>query len=204
MNFKFSWSSFVCSSYANFNHYYYINCVHFTGPHSTDAYKKFIAKIEKFTRFFCIFLSISIGFLFFSVLPYSLVRYYIFDMGEDSFYLYCPSWFVFHSIKWNELSRTKINFFLHRKRYPFNWKSPAGYLVAWMAQWVVGPTSGSLYIQFPNIFFASCWLFMFIAEDITQDVLKFNTIVTTTSDETCAELTKRFCDTVHIYSDAKE
>lgn len=42
-----------------------------------------------------------------------------------------------------------------------------------------------------------------MAEDITQDVAAFNFIVSTTSNESCGELKKRFRDTVEIYTDAK-
>lgn len=86
-------------------------------------------------------------------------------------------------------------------RYPFDWKSPAGYLVAWLSQFAGGASVASIYTQFLNIFIGSCWFFTFTAEDITQDVVAFNIMQ---SAATKAELTRRFCDIVQIYSDAKQ
>lgn len=45
---------------------------------------------------------------------------------------------------------------------------------------------------------------MFIAEDITQDVVAFNDFVETTTDENGTELKKRFCDFVQLHSDTKQ
>lgn len=76
--------------------------------------------------------------------------------------------------------------------------------MAWVAQCAGGTAIGSILIQFPNLLIGSCRLFTFIAEDITQDVAAFNTIANTASSVDCAELRKRFCDMVQIYSDAKQ
>lgn len=75
--------------------------------------------------------------------------------------------------------------------------------MAWLVQ-SAGATTGSVYIQFCNFFFGSCWLFIFIAEDITQDVAGFNFIATTSTGQNCGELSKRFRDMVQIHSDAKQ
>lgn len=59
-------------------------------------------------------------------------------------------------------------------------------------------------MQFSNIFFGSCGLFIFMAEDITQDVAAFNIISKTARlDENRRELTSRFCEIAQFYSDAK-
>lgn len=89
-------------------------------------------------------------------------------------------------------------------RYPFDWRTPFGYLVASLAQFVGTLTVESIYIQFLNIVFGSCWLFIFVAEDIIQDVDAFNTSIKAISNESHTELTKRFCDLLRIYSDAKQ
>lgn len=91
-----------------------------------------------------------------------------------------------------------------RKRYPFDWRTPYGYLVAWLAQCAAGTTVGCSVTQFLNLVFGSCWLFIFIAEDIAQDVAAFNIIAATTPDKKSAELMKRFCDMVQIHLDAKQ
>lgn len=90
--------------------------------------------------------------------------------------------------------------------YPFDWRTPYGYFVAWMAQCVGGESTATIYVQFLNLVFGSCWLFVFIAEDITKDVFAFNIIAKakTTSNENHTELTKCFRDMVQIYSEAKQ
>lgn len=87
---------------------------------------------------------------------------------------------------------------------PFDWRTPHGYLPAYLSQ-CVGGASAVLGVQFLNFVFGSCWLFIFIAEDITKDLAAFNTITkTTTSDENRAEVIKHFCDIVQNYTDAKQ
>lgn len=77
-------------------------------------------------------------------------------------------------------------------------------MVAWLAQLLGGVFQACAIVQFLNILFGSCGLFMFIAKDITQDAAGFNFAATETSDENRTELKKRFCDLVQIYSDTKE
>lgn len=180
----------------------------FVGVHSRIAYEKLIAKIELFNNFlFFAFVSTD-TILFFTVLPYTCVRYYIFNMAEDSYFLFCPSWFVFfRKIKFSSKSTKKIDIIVKFSfsRYPFDWKTPFGYLLAWLAQCATAPTLGSIYIQFPNLLIGSCWLFIFIAEDVTQDVTAFNVIVkATTANKNRVELTKRFSAMVQIYLDANQ
>lgn len=143
----------------------------------------------------------TLAILFFSAAPCSFMRYYMFNMGADSFLLFGPSWFVV-TIKRNCLNEQKIHENT-RIRYPFDWKSPPGYLVAWLAQFAGGAISGCIYGQFLSVFIASCWLFTFVAEDITQDVTAFNR-QSTKAVKCRAELKKRFCDIIQTYSDAKQ
>lgn len=98
----------------------------------------------------------------------------------------------------------KINF--HSKiRFPFDWKTPCGYLVAWFTQCAGCIVGVNIDIQFLNLVFGSCWLFIFIAEDITQDVIEFNLFVAeATSNEDRTECTKRFRGMVQVYTDAKQ
>lgn len=173
----------------------------FTGAHSTAAYNEIIEKIELINKILSIGLWISGAIILSTAVPYSFVRYYIFDMGEDSFYLFLPAWFVFLRIETDK--KLQISFF-HWTRFPFEWRTPFGYFVAWLSQ-CAGTIAGSCAnFQFLNLLFGSCWLFMFIAEDITQDVIAFNNMAKTASNENCTELIKRFCDMVQIYSDVKQ
>lgn len=75
--------------------------------------------------------------------------------------------------------------------------------MAFFIQFADASSASSAYVQFLNLIFGSCWLFMFIAEDITKDVTSFN-IATRQPDENRVELMKSFCDIVQIYTDAKK
>lgn len=86
----------------------------------------------------------------------------------------------------------------------FDWKSPAGYVVAFMAQCAAAIFIVFIYMQFLNLLFGSCWFFIFVAEDITRDVSAFNKYTRTKSTEERAKLTKRFFDITEIHSDAKK
>lgn len=72
-----------------------IFCVIFAGVNSTNAYEQSIGKIEFFNKFLCFTISFSLVIFFVAVLPYTFARYYIFNMGENSFFLFAPPWFVF-------------------------------------------------------------------------------------------------------------
>lgn len=61
------------------------------------AYKELNDKIEFFNKFFYVAMITTLIVFFFAVLPLSLVRYYILDMGKDSFYFLARFWFVFLS-----------------------------------------------------------------------------------------------------------
>lgn len=69
--------------------------VHLAGAHSTAAYSELISKIELFNKLLSFGMCFTVASLLVAVIPYSVVRYYIFDMGEDSFYLFFRPWFVF-------------------------------------------------------------------------------------------------------------
>lgn len=87
-------------------------------------------------------------------------------------------------------------------RLPFDWRSPLGYPVAWLSQFVGGCVGYAIAIPFLSLFFDSCWLFIFVAEDITHDLTAFNS--DQAENEMLVERLKRFCDIVQLYSDAKQ
>lgn len=58
-------------------------------------YKKSVDQIEVFTEYFYVVLYISLATCLGAPLPYSFVRYFIFGLGEKSFFLAWPSWLVF-------------------------------------------------------------------------------------------------------------
>lgn len=86
---------------------------------------------------------------------------------------------------------------------PFDWKTPYGFFPAYLAQCVGVAANLMPFVQFFNFIFGSCWLFIFIAEDITKDLSAFNIITTTTFDDGIG-LADRFCDIIKVYLDAKQ
>lgn len=91
------------------------------------------------------------------------------------------------------------------KRFPFDWRTPCGYLAGSFAQCAGIMSSATVHLQFICVMFGSCWLFIVFAEDIITDVAAFNAaIATETSAGKRAKLTKRFCALLQTYSDVKE
>lgn len=64
------------------------------GVDSIATYKKTIERIELFNKYFLVIMGFSGSICLFTPLPYSYARYYIYNMGERSFYLFAPAWFV--------------------------------------------------------------------------------------------------------------
>lgn len=62
-------------------------------------------------------------------------------------------------------------------------------------------------IPFFTYLLGTCWLFYFIADDVTNDLIAFNETVTTIAEtpngRERAELMKTFSSTIQIYTDAK-
>lgn len=106
-----------------------------------------------------------------------------------------------HSQKRNESIRRIISSSI---RFPFDWKTPHGYLVAYLSDCVGCVSLASAFIQFLNLLIGSCWLFIYIADDITSDLAAFNADIETTEHNRAVELLTRLCDIIRIYSDAKQ
>lgn len=92
--------------------------------------------------------------------------------------------------------------FLLSIRMPFDWKTPLGYPLAWIFQLAGGCSTFSMAILFVGFMVGSCWLFTFVADDITEDLKAFNSAEAT--NENRVEKLKRFYDIIEIYSDAKQ
>lgn len=88
-------------------------------------------------------------------------------------------------------------------RFPFDWKTPLGYSIAFLSQAAGSLTILVAYIQLVNLIVGSCWIFIVIAGDITKDATAFNKEAHT-SNGNRIEMVKRFRDLVQTYSDAKQ
>lgn len=87
-------------------------------------------------------------------------------------------------------------------RLPFDWKTPLGYLVAWFLQFAGGWATYSVIIPIFSFMIGLCWLFTFVAEDITRDVMAFNANVAAIKNS--VKKMKQFCGIVQLYSDATQ
>lgn len=150
---------------------------------------------------------ITISFLTLPVILCTIINYYILDLGDESFILFCPTKFVSFKFKTennsNQLKRHQANFEFNR-RWPFDWKTPLGYLMAWLVQSAMCATAGLTDIVFFNLIFGSCWLFIHMSEDTTMDLAAFNTDITSNRKKIRPQTMKSFCDIVQLYTDAKQ
>lgn len=93
------------------------------------------------------------------------------------------------------------SFFHFQIRYPFDWRTPSKYPLAFLSQISGGLALLSTAIPFFGIFAASCWLFMFIAEDITDNLTNFNR---DDAESGTVERLIRFRGIIQTYTDAKQ
>lgn len=109
----------------------------------------------------------------------TLVNYFIFDNHDDPYVLGLPILYVLSNNKWWKCAWFEISDFRikpnlnFRLRFPFNWKTPFGYIIAVLsATWLV--FSLSLTGALPNFFFAGlCWLLAAFMGDINSDFANF-------------------------------
>lgn len=76
--------------------------------------------------------------------------------------------------------------------------------MAWLAQCGGTVITVIVAVAFLNFVFGSCWLFIVIADDITNDVGRFNDIIAIRDTDDRMELMERFRDIVEHYADAKQ
>lgn len=154
--------------------------LHFAGMNSLMIYRDINEKIEQLTN---IFAKAFYQLYFCLVVPYmvyTMIDYYVLDTVEKSFYFFYPTW------------------------WPFDWKTPSGYLMAWVGQCAGVGTIITIPITFFNTVFGSKWLFMVIAEDITNDLAAFNSdTVKKLNESNRAGSMTRFCAIIQLYTNAK-
>lgn len=181
------------------------------GTHSSIVYKQASEKIEQFTELFGYALLATGMTLTALPLCYAIVNFYVLGSGKESFFLFFPTWFVLY----NQMMHLKVerevqNFlvlFLQFLRWPFDWKTPLGYLVAWSGEFAGFEAGVIIAVPCFNIIFGSSWLFIIIADDITNGVAAFNNSVKILVKDKLNErvqLMKRFCDITRNYSDTKQ
>lgn len=89
-------------------------------------------------------------------------------------------------------------------RYPFDWRTPLGYLVAWVGQ-CLGIAGLMTSIPFFNIIFGSSWLFYVMTEDIINEVAAFNkTLKIANVDGDRVAVIEHFHNVIQCYADVKQ
>lgn len=87
-------------------------------------------------------------------------------------------------------------------RWPFDWKKPLGYFMAWIMHSATVLTTSLSAILLFNFILESCWFFIVMVEDIGKDFTIFNNKLRVNSNR--KEWMKRFCDIIQFLSDAKQ
>lgn len=131
----------------------------------------------------------------------SMVNFYIFDLGDESFVLPSPIWLgLSHTI--NKNSKNKKNQFLSWWRWPFNWKTPIGYIFVYLDEFTTQNIGALFCVPLLGILVGSCWLTVAYVNDISDELafLESNKM----SKKSANELKEPFCKTINLYSDAKE
>lgn len=85
---------------------------------------------------------------------------------------------------------------------PLDWRTPFGFIVAWLSQVFGGFAVFSAITPFYSLIFASEWLFIVIADSITKELNAFNHRKITNKNH--KEMMHRFCDIIQLYSHAKQ
>lgn len=88
--------------------------------------------------------------------------------------------------------------------FPFDWTTPFGYFFAWFAQFGAGTAVYVGVIPVLSLIFASCWLFVTIADDLTQKFAVLNNNVKKLARKDHAEMKRHFCHIIQFYSDGNE
>lgn len=78
-----------------------INCIIIyllfkSGVQSTAAYRELIEKMEVINKIFFVTVYVWLKFVILSAVPYTAVRFFIYDMGEEQFNFFLPTWFVWY------------------------------------------------------------------------------------------------------------
>lgn len=150
------------------------------GIHSRNLYKDMDDRIERLTELFAYAMYGGTVLIMLPLLLYVIIEYYYMGSGKDAFFLYFMSW------------------------WPFDWRTPFGYFVAWSAQFA-GITANIISsAPFFDIVLGSSWLFNVMVEDMRNDVAAFNGIVQTLKRNERVVLMESFCDCIRNYSDAKQ
>lgn len=166
-------------------------------------YTEFNKNLERYSKcVYIVLVDVALGFGTACLLSLSYINYYILDLKEEAFLLSAPAMYVsFMDSKRNiQIFLNLLNFSFDR--FPFNWKTPFGYLIAELSE-----TASYLSIVLCRIpilcfFWGSCGLFCLFIRDITSDLELLN--VGGASDQSRKKRQERFGKIIQLHSDVKQ
>lgn len=177
-------------------------------PMSTMLYTELNEKIESASEW-SLFILVKVVFVG-TVLPLLYVcgvNFYVYNLGEDSFYMPWPMLWV---RSW-QMSKTRskmiwieITVFVgYFCRLPFNWRTPLGYIITLAAEYTSINSAVFGFTPIISFFIGSGWFAIWIVKDITNDLSALK-VKKASSNKQKRELKEKFCYIVRFYSDARE
>lgn len=86
-------------------------------------------------------------------------------------------------------------------RMPFNVKTPSGYLIAFLDEFICDIAGTLTYVPLITFIFGSCWLITSFINDISNDLSSIE--ASNISSKTVADLKKAFRKIIDLYSNVK-
>lgn len=102
----------------------------------------------------------------------------------------------------NFISKMLDNLKFFCQRWPFDWKTPFGFLIAFTVQFVADICIQIWLIPTAGLFIGVCWLSIAFAGDIASDVRLLN--VGKTANHNQIKWTEGFCKIIQRYGDARQ
>lgn len=178
-----------------------------SNPISKAIYNKMDAKIHRLVKlFYTVYVKLTLLLILIPPVLVTVVNYYIYDLGDESFYL--PFRTVYVWINLNDISKcffVKTNSFLKNLilRLPFDWRTPFGYSIALFIQSVQAfcallPTAPSF-----CFFGTTCWTFTVFIQDISNDWNSFNKAAQHSNTDHKKSI-KTFCRILQDFTEIKE
>lgn len=92
--------------------------------------------------------------------------------------------------------------FFNFSRLPFNWKTPFGYLLAWVAQAVAAYSTVNHLNLVISLLIGSCYFVIGTLKDIENDFAQFNGVKASTKNR--RQKNAHFCEIVEFHTDARQ
>lgn len=168
-------------------------------PIAEAEYIKINLNIEQISKIFNLLLTkLTTTGIILPCVIITAINYFIFDLGEDSFYLPIPVMYVWNFISYKRDQVITIFFF----RTPFNWKTPFGYLI--LLSFVCSSVLSMAFCMLPIACFVigSYLLMISIIKDITKN--DFRILSDGISNENFLGMSRQFCSLMQKFSQLKQ